>query len=820
MPPAVAAFSAWAASHVLLATIVRTVLINVVLGALVKALSPSAAKQYAPPVNVTIRATTENRRLIFGSARAGGVFVFYGTSNHNGVVNDPNGTNKFLYYVIALAGHQINAIKDIWIDKTRISSANINLSTGAVTGTVFGSKIAIWGYLGNSTQTADATLSAAFTSLFWTSAMQLKGTAYIVIRMERADASFPNGAPQNVNALVDGALLYDPRLDSTNGGSGSHRYTNATTWAFSHNSALIARWFITGGSVTNDVATPFVMYGLRDLNSRVDDAYTIAAANTCDENITGANTTPDGDQTRYSCDLEVSTGETRREIIEAINATFAGRTIYSHGKWQISAGIYDAPLYAITEQDLYGDIEIQDTTPHGDRYNAVAGIFRDQYNAYVETTTPFMVHSAYDTQDGSERIPKEIELRGVRDRYKAQRLCEIEVRKSRMMRVIKITGALNLMKIAPGENFTFSYARFGWSARVFRCIDKQLAFDQDAGRVVITARTEASSVYTDMVTADYITPYEIVPLIVYEAPDPPASLIAVPQVNGILVRWTKSTTASVTYELEQSTAYAMTSPTVIYSGADTQAYVDQTGTTTYYYRVRALQNGIYSVYVPSSNGVAAAALGISVTLSATVSPGSVTGSGSGTSQTTGSAAVTASGGTPAYTYAWTWFSGGASITITSASASSTTFSTTGLTAGVTRSGVARCTVTDSIAATKTVDVNVSIVNGSALAVTATPSSISKSVLDHSGGTITVTSAVCTATATGGTTSGYTYAWTWFSGGTSMTINSASSAATSFSGTSMGQTSSRNGTARCTVTDSGSNTATVNVSVSINRDSNL
>ena len=40
-------------------------------------------------------------------------------------------------------------------------------------------------------------------------------------------------------ADVHGRLIYDPRLDSTNGGSGSQRYADPTTWAYSNNPALI-----------------------------------------------------------------------------------------------------------------------------------------------------------------------------------------------------------------------------------------------------------------------------------------------------------------------------------------------------------------------------------------------------------------------------------------------------------------------------------------------------------------------------------------------------------------------------------------------------
>lgn len=807
--PALTAFFASAAVEVV---IIRTILINVALMLLESALSPGAAKQYAPPVNVTIRNTVANRRVIFGTARAGGSIVFYGAGG-DGTNPDYNNTFKFLYYVVAFTGHQVNAIRDVWVDKVRILSASINGSTGAVTGTVFGTKLYIWKYLGTSAQTADPTLTGAFSTAIWPSTARLKGISYLVVRMERDDTAYPNGAPTDVTALIDGLKLYDPRLDSTNGGSGSHRVNDATTWAFSRNPILAARWYLTGGTVVNDVATPQTMYGLGEINARVDDSYTIAGANTCEEILTGASTTPDGDQGRFTCDLEVSTGESRRDILSAILTTCGGRAVYAHGKWRLAVSLYDSPLYAFTEADLYGALEVQDTTDHASRYNAVAGLFRDSGQAYTDQTTPFRVNSGYQTQDGGEFIPKEIDLRGITDRYRAQRLCEIELRRSRLMRIVKMTGALNLMKVTPGETFTLSYARFGWVNRVFRCVDKQLDYTADAGRVVLTARIEDSTVYTDLATASYITPNQIAPTTTLEAPDPPSALVTVPQVDAILVRWTASPTFGVNYELEQSTSSTMSSPTVIYNGPDAQAYLDKTGTTVFYFRVRARKNGMYSIYAPSSGGTPGAASGVTLTLGGSASPGSLSISGTGASQTTGTTTVTATGGTAPYTYAWTWASGGTSITTTSPTAAATTFSAATLADGETRSGVARCTITDNVAATKTVDVSVSITRLPSLTATASPASLYKV-----GYASSITTPSTTVTPTGGT-GPYTYAWTWFAGpaGT-ISINSASAATTTFTGSSMALYDDNNGTARCTVTDSASHTATVNVPVDIYRDS--
>lgn len=705
--PALKVIGAWLVSEGVVATIVRAILINVALGALSRALTkkPGVSK---PPINVTVRNPVENRHMVFGTVRASGSFAFYDVSS------DPAGSygnNKWLWYVVVYAGHQCADIRDVWLDTNRISDAAIgggDPAGGAVTTGLFANKLWIYKHLGGSTQTVDVPLDTAFPQ--WTGAHRLRGCTYVVVKMERDDEKYPQGAPQNVTALVDGALLYDPRLDSENGGSGSHRRTNPTTWAFSRNSALAWRWVVSGGSVHNDSTTRLIKYGLRESDDRIPDAYTAAAANICDESVAGANAPPSGAQPRYRCDLEVSTGETRREIIEHILATMAGSQVVVHGQHRVFAGAYDTPIHAFTELDLYGQLEVEDTVDHARRYNAVAAVFRDAGKDYVEQTTGFRTDAAYETQDGGKRIPIEIDLRGVSDLYQAQRLCEIKLRKSRMMRSVKLVGALNLLKVALNETLTYSHARYGWSGRVFRCLERQIEFNEEAGRVSLTCQREDSAVYADMLTADYSTGTSTTDTFTNETPEPPTSLHTTGLRNGILVEWNRPVPmyAGTTFEARESVSSTMTSPTTVYQGPDLQFLIGKLTTADYYYQVRSVRNAQASAWEPVSAGVLGKAASVDVVLGASVAPGSASSSGGATSQTTNTVTVTPSGGTSPYTYAWTWLSGGTGITIGSATAATTSFSATGLTSGETRSGVARCTVTDAVSATYTVDVSVNI----------------------------------------------------------------------------------------------------------------
>lgn len=776
--------------------VVQAIIVNVALGALSKALTP-AARNYVPPINVTVRNTDENRRLIFGTARVGGTVAYY----------DISGTNhEYLYYIVVFSGHQVSAIKDIWIDKERISASEIDGSTGAVTHGRFTGYLNIWKHLGTDGQTVDATLNGVW--VFWDTNHRLRGCSYIVVRMLSSQSAFPNGAPQDITALVDGALLYDPRLDSTNGGSGTQRASDPSTWAFSRNPALAVRWYLSGGSVTNDTGTRKIMYGLREPDARINDAYTIAAANRCDQTLTGGNTTPGGDQVRYAADVEFSTGETRRVIFETLLAAMSGSMVYVSGKWRIWAGGLDSPVFTITQADLFGDVEVQDNVPGDQRFNAVSGIYRDATNDYVENTSGVRTNSSYETQDGGEQIIKDLDLRAVTDPYRAQRLAEIENRKGRAQRTVKLRGSINLLKVALNETFSLTIPRFGWSGVTYRCIERQFDFGQEAGRVVLTAQIEPSSIWTDMVTAEYSTPYANFVSPTFETPRPPTGLAAVPQLDAVMLTWSPSPTPGVLYSVEQSTSPTMSSPTVIYTGPDTQCYLTRAGTTIYYFRVRATIYGQNSAYEPASGGVQGAASGVTLTLVASASPSSVSISSSSSSQTTGTITASQSGGTPAYTYAWTWLSGGTGLTINSPAAAATTVSATGLSDGETRTGTLRCTVTDSASHTSTVDVPVSVYRTPAMTATASPPSPSVKTANAT----SITSNAFSVSQSGGTPS-ISYTWSIVShtqptGTPTINTPNASTTTVTTSGTPSND-DYVNVVLKCTVTDSASHTAVSN-----------
>jgi hypothetical protein len=122
-------------------------------------------------------------------------------------------------------------------------------------------------HLGTSTQTVDTYLNSVVPSQ-WTSTDRLLNKCYIVLTLDLEDQRF-QGAPPGIVADISGRKVYDPRKDSTNGGSGSHRATDSTTWEWSDNAALATRDYLQAE------------WGYDNDPSDINDAFTIVAANVC-----------------------------------------------------------------------------------------------------------------------------------------------------------------------------------------------------------------------------------------------------------------------------------------------------------------------------------------------------------------------------------------------------------------------------------------------------------------------------------------------------------------------------------------------------------
>lgn len=150
---------------------------------------------------------------------------------------------------------------------------------------------------------------------------------------------YPNQMPEH-SAVGDGALLYDPRKDSTQpDGAGAHRASNPDTWEFSRNLALIRLDHLTkpyGGKLSyTDMHFPDWMH----------------AANVADQNVTNRS---GGTEKRYHGGFWFRANNDQIEVGRQIDE--AGEMIVYErpdGKIGVHAGEYVAPTVRLTVDGIF-----------------------------------------------------------------------------------------------------------------------------------------------------------------------------------------------------------------------------------------------------------------------------------------------------------------------------------------------------------------------------------------------------------------------------------------------------------------------------------
>jgi len=242
-------------------------------GKIAQALGPSPPKgTMGTDITASVVDPLAGAAIVLGHVRAGGVYVIPPFNSGN------NG--ELIHVVYALAGHQIDSFGNVYIGQDQIMSSEITAVTGSANDGLITGTRTVWPanhwvrrYIGTASQTVDYILSQAFPSAFTTD-FRGRGIAYAAVQLKYDDKSNRGQLPQ-ISFEMNGARVYDPRLDSTNGGSGSQRYADSTTWTYSNNPALLAAWYLIDGNVGMDYDPAAEIYW----------PSVTAAANICDATV-------------------------------------------------------------------------------------------------------------------------------------------------------------------------------------------------------------------------------------------------------------------------------------------------------------------------------------------------------------------------------------------------------------------------------------------------------------------------------------------------------------------------------------------------------
>lgn len=412
-----------------------------------------------------IRASAGPRRAVYGSVgRLSGNLLYVS-----------NGTDtNYVHFVVALASHSCQAINDCYLGDEKVGA--LDAGGNCIEGR-FSGYVRIKKYLGSLTQLTDPDLAAECPD-WGAKARPGKGITYVYLRLKRSRDVFPQGIPTPRFDVLGKNDILDVR-------TGLYGYTT--------NAALC----------TLDYT--LWKYGFASGIDEVEQNSWIAAANVCDEDVA---VTGGGTQKRYAINGTFTLDKGRAEVLDSMRQAMAGAAFYTMGLWYGHAGAASAPVMDISERDLRGPIRVRPRVSDDKVYNAVKGTYTET-TLWTETDFPPVTNSTYETQDGGQRITKDIKLPFEIDADRAQRLAKTDLERHRQGVVVELPMRIKGLKLRPWNVVRLSLTKMGWANKLFRVVEwnfnliggADLVLEEYADAIYTWSSSEATAVDTAPDTA-------------------------------------------------------------------------------------------------------------------------------------------------------------------------------------------------------------------------------------------------------------------------------------------------------------------------------
>ena len=430
------------------------------------ALAPNPRKQTLSGNIDRLRTVTRDNtapiRVIYGTYRASGVLFYSRSADVNGVVR---AGGLYLHAGLALCHGPIDDIYDIQLNDEPADSEQ------------FADRISFvpfFGYVDQPSFVGPVQVNAGTTN---SQTVQLpkewldggarpgRQIAYLWAVLRHDPNVFPGGAP-TIRATIKGRLVYDPRQDSTNGGTGVQRADDPSTWRWSNNWALCVRDFLASSE-----------YGMGIPDDQIDDAATRAAADVADELIDAPSDreNPDDEMpqvAKYTVDGLFETSETPIDTLARLLQAGNGSLLFYGGKYHLKAGATEARAtdattsanIILTPDDLRGDEDIQITRLPGrkDRVNMVRGTFINPAKNYVPDQFPEATSADLLAEDGNNELALTLQLDFTQHADRANYIAAVALKRERLMRWTWPVNASGTQLI-PLSRVGVTHPHFGWT---------------------------------------------------------------------------------------------------------------------------------------------------------------------------------------------------------------------------------------------------------------------------------------------------------------------------------------------------------------------
>jgi hypothetical protein len=381
--------------------------------------------------------------------------------------------NNYLYMAGVLCeggGNGIESVDEIYVnDKLVTWSGSLTDGTARTVNSSDtnyykdgASLISVQAFYGLDNQSVSSILDE---STNWGSNHKLSGVAYLAFKFTWNQDAF-NSLPE-VKVVLKGKKIYDPRLDSTKGGSGSHRQDTASTWTYSNNSSLVLLDYLRNAR-----------YGKALPNTAFETNYDSfkSSADLCDTQVTPYSGGTDIDlfQTNIVLDTEQKLIDNVRELLNPMRAIFT----YTQGKYFLIIENTGSSQLSLNSNNIIGGIKIFGEKKNS-KFNRVIGTFVNPSKEWQEDTITFPPaddsglpssdqYATLLAEDNGTNLEGNFTFQGITNPYQAEELCEIILKRSRNALAVEVMVTSEALNLTIGDLIDLTYTTGGFSSKLFR----------------------------------------------------------------------------------------------------------------------------------------------------------------------------------------------------------------------------------------------------------------------------------------------------------------------------------------------------------------
>ncbi len=383
---------------------------------------------------------------------------------------------EYLHRIICLASHKINGVENIYFDDKLAWTA-----AGGVQGEFVG-------YLDCTVRTEGTPDNTVAISAKWGATRRMTGLAYIYLRYkvtgntQKKESPFASSIPQRVTIEGEGAPVYDPRFDSTQGGDGTMRADDQTTWAYTYGGEPVGRnpanqvlSYLLGYRIKNPADDTWKLAVGRGIPpERIDFESFITAANACDEPVALA---AGGTEPRYRTDGIFSESDDPRQVIDQFETSMNAKLRDAGGRFSLTVISNDlaTPRFDFDDSDVLGEFRWTPTQDVQRTFNEVRGRFTNPAPEALYQLVDFPRYREPPT-DGIERVHT-LDLPLVQSGNQAQRIAKQQFARSKYPGRWEGNLGHRGWAVQLGDVVTLTFSALGWEEKLFRIVEHGIRFD-------------------------------------------------------------------------------------------------------------------------------------------------------------------------------------------------------------------------------------------------------------------------------------------------------------------------------------------------------